>query len=283
MKTCPSSNRWRARRAAALVLTAIVCPPAMSAAQTPATTPATTPPPASSSPSTVKPATPPPWSLSVNVNYSNTGGNTDVGTAGGGLSYSRTSGPWSVTGQANGSRSTNQGAVIAENYLGDLVAQRRLSSLLAAAFLAQAYKNPFQKVDLDLIGGVGLIWAVLDRQKWAASVTTGVGWDHTQYIEDLPTESYPVLELQLASRLALTSSTSTSLLVIYYSDASETENYRLTANANLQAAITRRLSLQMAYQYQFDNTPALQGISQKDWSLTTGLVLNFGAAVQATP
>ncbi|HVR99810.1 MAG TPA: DUF481 domain-containing protein [Thermoanaerobaculia bacterium] len=259
-----------------LLATAVFLMPVESRGQTAPSVPEVT-------PATTAPAPPPStWSLSLGLTYSDTRGNSEVEASGGSFSFSGSTAWWTVNTQITTARTSSGDSLLAESYNASLFAMHKLSARLSAGAMVLADRGEPQGIDLRGVGGVGVLWAVVARPERSFNLIAGAGAEAEDFTFG-PGSTHPILHLATQGSLQVGPAGKFAHDIGFIFDTEETDNYRVIADASLQAPITHWLALQLTYSLQYDNLPPLPTLKKTDTILAAGLTLTFGSSQKAAP
>jgi putative salt-induced outer membrane protein len=212
------------------------------------------------------------WSSSAAIGYSLASGNADSNTTTAMFdsAYRSATDEFFVSAAANYAQ--NGGATSIDN----MRANVQYNHLYGTRYFA-GVGTGFQRDDLaDLayrftpavVGGVYLV----KNDVSTLSLEAGPGYT----FEEVGGVTDDFLSIQGAQRFAyaLSPRCTFNQNLIYNSEASDTDNFVVTANAFLDTDITDNLTLRVAASYLYDNIPALNR-ERHDTTLTTGFAIKF--------
>jgi putative salt-induced outer membrane protein YdiY len=220
------------------------------------------------------PAAPPTpaWTLQAKVAYAQTRGNSDTANGAAQLAYSAHRGPWELGAQASGLWARQQETTVAESYEAGALARRRLDERRGLVFVEEWRRAPLQGIDFRNQLGMGVDLRVVDGPRWELFTELGLAWGHEE-----PTigdgSDFGVGIVVLANRVKLSpTATTTQRLTTYLEGGVDRRRYE--GKAALQVALTRRLALEVGYDFHHDTDP-VPGARRTDTALNTSLVLNL--------
>ncbi len=249
----------RGLRPRLLVLGLIV--PAASLAQETAATPAST------------------WTFDAKASYASTSGNSDTANGAAELDYVLKGTRWELNASASAMRSESDGATSAETYDAGALARRRLDERLGLVFSEQWYRAPLSGISYRNLLAAGVDFRLVERTNWQLLAELGLGWQHEETTAGASSDD-AVGIVVLANKMKLSSTTTATLKLTNYFEGG-IEDQRFEAAAALQAALTRRLALQVSYDLRYDESP-VDDAKTTDTTLMTSLVFHVGSAAAST-
>lgn len=212
------------------------------------------------------------WSSSAAIGYTAASGNADSGTATAMFDSAFRSKSDELFVNAAANYAQNDGATSIDN----IRAAVQYNHLLGSRYFVGAGVG-YQRDDLaDLayrftpaaLGGVYLV----KNDVSTLSLEAGPGYT----FEEQGNVSDDFLSIQAAERFsyALSPRCTFNQNVIYNAEASDTENFTMTATAFLDTDITDNLTLRVAASYIYDNIPAVNR-ERHDTTLTSGFAIKF--------
>ncbi|MCA9758745.1 MAG: DUF481 domain-containing protein [Candidatus Eisenbacteria bacterium] len=248
------------------------------------------------------------WTGSLEARFSQSGGNTDVLTFGGGGTVQWMSDAQRVRLLAKAARSENDGKKIADASMAHLRHNYRFTPRIASLLFTQVQRNPFQRLRSRLLIGAGARFDLVTREEW--SLFGGVA--HMYEREEIEADASGAAarseaeelrrgaaarsgaEGSVAATIAdgtrtdvdhrasvfiswsgdLKDGVSVDLSGFYQPLWSDFADVRATASGELLVAIVGSLSLGLEGSVTQDSEPPA-GVKETDWSYLTKLVVEF--------
>lgn len=219
------------------------------------------------------PPEPVPWRLELGFSLVATSGNSDTSSAGLDLSYDHRWDGWALDAEGKGLRASEDGEKTAERYRGRLRGKRRLSESVELTLGVRASRDRFAGIDLRTVAEAGVLWTIVDDERWTASASAGLSWNHEDRADE--TRSFAGALTELKAKRALTASSHLSARAAFFPDFEESNNYRAEGSVSLQATVISKLALKVTYEVVYANEPP-EGFETTDSSLNVSLVLGLG-------
>ena len=227
-----------------------------------------------------QPAKPAPtWNLKLGLSYLATTGNADTSSSGIDASYQKDWKLWSLETVAGAVRATRNDVETAESANAQLRGRRKVSEHLQMTAGLRGETNRFAGVDLRTVFDSSLSWAVRDTPAWRLRTLWGLSWTTEDPRGDRPRRSSVGGLVQLQSMVKLSEGAELNGQVTAWPDLERSEDYRINANAALQAALNRHLALRLGYDLKYDNEP-IRGFQRTDTTSTASLVVQLGRAAR---
>lgn len=250
-----------------LLVLALIVPAASFAQETPA--------PAAAQPSTTAATPARTWTFDAKVSYASTSGNSDTANGAAELDYVLKGTRWELNASASALRAESDGATNAETYDAGAVARRRLDERLGLVLSEQWYRAPLAGISYRNLLAAGVDFRLVERTNWQLLAELGLGWQHEETTAGASSDDAVGIAV-LASKMRLSPTTTATLKLTNYFEGG-IEDQRFEAEAALQAALTRRLSLQVSYDLRYDERP-VDDAETTDTVLQTSLVFHLGSA-----
>jgi putative salt-induced outer membrane protein YdiY len=226
-----------------------------------------------------KPEPPRLWDVQVGASFVGTSGNSDTSTAGVDFLMNRRWPVWSLQSTATAVRASDAGRRTAERYLGSVRGERVLTKLIKFSTGERAERDQLSGIDFRSILDAGLGWALVRAPRWTLDATTGMAWNHEQWVVG-PNRNAPAGLLQLVSVVPFGMAGNTTERFTFYPDFKEKTAYRSEFEASVQAALNARLALKLAYLLRYSNAP-VPGFVKTDNTATASIVLRWRAEALA--
>ena len=227
-------------------------------------------PPPENCPCPPPPPPPPLWTGSLGVSYLATTGNTDTESFGLTADWVRTPTPWGVEIHALANRAESEGVTTAERLFGAVRGRRSLSERFEAFGGFSYEQNEFAGFDARLVVEAGVLWKAIQAARHELAFDAGLTW----------TEEEPVLGEKFDSFGALAGfawvwkigeHATLKERFLYFPNFDESDDWRLSSETALDAALATSWALRVGYLYTRDNLPA-PGFEKEDGATTLSLV-----------
>ena len=213
------------------------------------------------------------WKGSVGLSYLATGGNADTQSLGSSLSFERRPTPWGLTIGADFSRAEKDSEKTAERYLLRLRGERSLGSRWSLFGGASGERDRFAGFDSRIVVEAGATFRALDGPRHELSVDGGITWTSEDREAGATTDAVGAL-LAIDYAWRISESTRWTERLVYYPNFEDSEDWRLTYQTALEAALSNLLALKVGYELRYDNEP-VSGFEDTDTTFTTSLVVKF--------
>lgn len=220
-----------------------------------------------------KPDTAKPLKVTAGVAFLDASGNTDVTTLAINerLEWKRPHFLW--TQSINGINSTTEGEdsanLLAIGLRGDWKPHGRVSVYSLVNF----DRNRFANIRRRFEEGVGLGYTMIDRAHHRLTTELGGQFVQQQNLDRVSNDFFAGRAAE-AYRYTFKEDTYVEERLEYLPNLEANDDYRMNAEANLVAPLSRHLSLKLGYVVRFDNLPE-PGIKKTDRFLTSGLQVSF--------
>ena len=229
---------------------------------------------------TAPPAKPAPtWDLKLGLSYLATTGNADTSSSGVDASYNKVWKLWSLETTAAAVRATRNDVATADSANAQLRSRRKISEHLQMTAGLRGETNRFAGLDLRTILDSSLSWSVRDTPAWRLRTLWGLSWTTEDPRGDRPRRSSVGGLVQLQSMVRISEGSELNSQVTAWPGLESSEDYRLNANAALQAALNRHLAIRLGYDLKYDNEP-VRGFERTDTTSTASLVVQLGRAAR---
>ena len=216
----------------------------------------------------------PGWSGSAEVNFSQTGGNTEVLALGAEaqLQYEWKRERWRIMGEQ--SYKSNRGKRTSDESIGHLRHNHRFRPWVSSLAFVQIQRNPFQRLQQRVLVGAGARFDVLRRERWKASV----GAAHMMEIEKLEGAPDHETDQRLSSFVTVDGKVSETLTVQVTSFVqprwADLSDLRALALVGTQVKLGGGFTYNVASELRYDADPPA-GVKTSDWEVETGLGYTF--------
>jgi putative salt-induced outer membrane protein YdiY len=198
---------------------------------------------------------PPAWSGSLGVSYLATGGNSDTETFGLDLEAKRRPEPWGLDLVASVHSAETDGETTAERSYASLRVKRALDARRELFGGASAERDVFADLERRLVVEAGGIYKPLSGPRHALDLDLGLTWtDEDRVAPEPDTDAFGALAgLHYTWQISATAALSQRLA--YHPNFDRSTDWRAASLTALTAAINRRLSVKLGYEYRFRNEP----------------------------
>jgi putative salt-induced outer membrane protein len=216
----------------------------------------------------------PAWTGNLGLSYLATSGNTDTQSFGLDFKMERRPDPWGVELIATMNRAEEDKVTTAERYLASARAKRTLSERWEYFAGLSGEQDEFAGIDLRALVETGAVYKVLLGPTHTLNVDGGLTYTDESRIEPEPDTSYLGGVAGLDYRWQISEGAAFTQRLLYYPNFDETSDWRVNSDTGLQAAVSKRLAVKVAYEIRYRNEP----IGDNDSTDTTSkvsLVVNF--------
>ncbi len=236
------------------------------------TPPATGSPPATGA---AAPTTPPgTWNLQAKLAYAQTSGNSDTANGAAQLAYSLQETHWDVAAEGSALWAEQSGATVAAQYDAGVLARRRFGARRGLVFTENWQRSPPEGVAYRNLLGAGIDVRAIATPKWELLTELGLAWEHEQPVSGDGSD-FVVGVVVLANKVQVSASTTATQKLTTYLEGG-VDRRRFEGKAAVQTAITKRVALEVSYDFRYDNDP-VPGAGRTDTTLNTSLVIGLGA------
>jgi putative salt-induced outer membrane protein YdiY len=218
------------------------------------------------------PEPPPIWDFQLGGSVVGTTGNSDTSSLGAALDGHRRWTLWSIEGMASVVRTSQDGELTAEQYIGAFRAKRALTERVALTSGIKLERDPLAGLDVRSLLDAGLVYALVRRPQWTLDGLTTVAWSHEDRVTDeVLDEAQGILEL--VSKYLFSAGESMQRYR-FYPDFTNSEGYRSEAEVTLQAAVNRRFALKFGFLWRYAHDP-VPGFKRNDTTTTASIVVRW--------
>lgn len=214
-----------------------------------------------------------PLTASLGFSWLATSGNSDSSTLGLDFTLKRLPEPWGYEAAANALRAEEDGERTAERYGARGRASRALDERWSVFAGLSGERDRFAGVDLRAIAEGGVAWQAVKSTLHELSFDGGLTWTN----EDMTatgTDSFFGAVAGLAYAFKPREGTALTERVLVYPSLEDGDDWRLTSETAVQAALTGRLGLKVGFAVRRDNEPP-PGFEKTDTTTTVSLVLTL--------
>lgn len=217
------------------------------------------------------PAPPPPdWTGSLALSYLATTGNSETETIGFSTAWDRRPAPWGVEIRALAHRAETDGEATAERYLASVRGKRALSDRLELFAGLVHERDEFAGFDQRSIVESGAIWRALTGPVHELAFDAGLTWT-TEDRLDGTDDDWLGAVAGVAWAWQITPAAALSERLLLYPSFDDSDDWRLTSETALEAALADAWALRVSYLVQRDNQPPA-GFEETDTSTGVSLV-----------
>jgi len=214
-----------------------------------------------------------PWRLELGLSLVATSGNSDTSSGGLDLDYDQRWDDWGIHAEGKAVRATEQDTTTAERYSGRVRGRRRLSESLELTLGARGDRDRFAGIDLRTVVDGSLLWTITDGERWTTGALIGLSWTHEDTADGKRKFAGGISELKAERRFSETSKLTGR--AAFLPNFEESSDYRAEGRIALQASVTSRLALKLAYEVIYASRPP-EGFENTDTSLNVSLVVRLG-------
>lgn len=217
------------------------------------------------------PAPPPPdWTGSLALSYLATTGNTETETLGFSTAWDRRPTPWGIEIRALVHRAESDGESTAERYLASVRGKRALSERLELFAGLLHERDEFAGFDQRSIVESGAVWRALTGPVHELAFDAGLTWT-TEDRLDGTDDDWLGAVAGLAWAWKITPGAALRERLLLYPNFDDSDDWRLTSETALEAALADSWALRVSYLVQRDNRPPA-GFEETDTSTAVSLV-----------
>lgn len=214
-----------------------------------------------------------PRKLSLGLAYLATSGNSDSSTFGLDLKFEQQTGPWGLETVASFMRAEMDGELTAERYAVGARGKREVAERWQVFLGASGLKDEFAGLDSRLVLESGLTFQALKNDAHEVSVDAGVAWNREKRVTG-DSESYIAGIAGARYQWTITENSAFTQRVVFYPSFDDSKDWRLESESALQASLSARTALKLAYQVRRDNRP-VPGFKKTDTATVASLVMTF--------
>jgi putative salt-induced outer membrane protein len=217
------------------------------------------------------PAPPPPlWTGSLGLSYLATTGNSETETLGLSTAWDRRSTPWGIELRALAHRAETERETTAERYLASVRGKRALSDRheLFAGLVHE--RDEFAGFDQRSIVEGGALWRALVGPVHELAFDAGLTWTSEDRLDGTDDE-WTGAVAGVAWAWKITPAAALRERLLFYPNFDDSDDWRLTSETALDAALADSWALRVSYLVQRDNRPPA-GFEETDTSTAVSLV-----------
>ena len=211
--------------------------------------------------------------LSLGLAYLATSGNSDSSTFGLDLKLDQQTGPWGLETVASFMRAATDGELTAERYSVGVRGKRQVAERWQVFVGASGLKDEFAGLDSRLMLESGATFLALKNDTHELSFDAGVAWNREKQVTG-GTESYMSGIAGARYQWTITETSAFTQRVVFLPSFDDSKDWRLESETALQAALSARTALKLAYQVRRDNRP-VPGFKKTDTTTVASLVMTF--------
>ena len=217
--------------------------------------------------------TPDPVSVTIDLGFVSTSGNTEVTTFNMGEKLAYTTGKWMFGQSAAAIYGESDGSSTAEQYDAALRAEYSLGPHFLAFAGATWYRNTFAGITSRFVEGVGLGWRTIQASRDTLRLDAAITSNQETNLA-LVQSTFAASRASLAYKHLFGASTAFTQAVEWVTNLEDTDDQRLFSETALTAPISKQIALKATYVIRFDNQPE-PGFKDTDRVFTTGLQIVF--------
>lgn len=215
----------------------------------------------------------PEWDLKLGFSYLGTSGNSRTSSTGLSANFERTWGDWKLQALASALRASDDGEKSAERFLaaarGDVTVWKELALTSGIAW----ERDRFAGIDSRSILDAGLKWTPELDATIAFSALVAATYTREDQIR-AASDGYLGALVKADVGYAITESARATASAAVYPNFETTRAWRAVSGAGLQASLSSRLALKLAYEYRYNNRPPA-GFRKTDTATVLSLVAQF--------
>ncbi|HPW55279.1 MAG TPA: DUF481 domain-containing protein [Thermoanaerobaculaceae bacterium] len=214
-----------------------------------------------------------PWNGSFGLSYLATSGNSDTSSLGIEVTVKRKPAPWGIDLSALVLRAEKDGVKSAERVFGRARGERALTESWGVFLGASAEKDRFAGLDLRGVLEAGGSYKMLTGPEHELSLEAGVTFTREERTSGIDDDFLGGLAGLAYTWIPMEGAKVSERLLVYPS-FDRSSDWRLVSETALQAALTKRFSLKIAYALRYDHEPP-PGFDSTDTATTASLVWSF--------
>lgn len=211
--------------------------------------------------------------LSLGLAYLATSGNSSSQTAGLDVKYEEAFGPWGVEAVAAFVRSKKDGELNAERTSLGVRGNRQVAERWQVFAGASGLRDKFAGLDSRFVAEGGATFQMIKNDAQELSFDAGMAWNREKQVTGA-TESYASGIGGVRYRWTITETSAFTQRVMFFPSFDDSNDWRVESESALQAALTARTALKLAYQVRRDNRP-VPGFKKTDTTVVASLVLTL--------
>lgn len=224
---------------------------------------------------TLCPCPPPPppaplWTGSFAFSYLATTGNSETETLGLALAWARQPTPWGIEIAAAANRAESDGVKTAERLFGSLRGKRLLAERIELFAGLSHERNELAGFDARSIVEAGAAYRALTGPAHELTFDAGLTWTQEDFVDGTDDDAFGALA-GLAYVWKISDSARFVERLLVFPNFDESDDWRLSSETSLEAALTTAWALRVSYLYQRDNLPP-PGFEKADTSTAVSLV-----------
>jgi putative salt-induced outer membrane protein len=215
-----------------------------------------------------------PWQGNLGLAYLATSGNSETETFGLDFVLNREPDPWGLELFAHFNRGEQDSVKTAERYYAGGRARRALGERWELFAGISGEKDEFAGFDLRTLLETGVVYKALLGPKHLLSFDAGLTWTDEDRIEPQPDTDYIGGLAGLAYEWKISDGASFTHRLIYYPNFDDSDDWRLSSDTAIQAALNARFALKFGYGLRYRNRPI--GVADDtDTTTSASVVVNF--------
>ena len=214
-----------------------------------------------------------PWEFSLGLSYLATSGNSDSQTAGLDLAYKRSFDPWGLELAGSYLNAESNGVDTADRAFLGVRGTRAVSDKWSVFVGVSALQDEFAGLDSRYVVDGGVTYKAIADDVQTLTFDLGVAWNSEDYVSGGSTDYMSGLAgLAYTRKLSATASLSEKLAFV--PSFEETDDWRLSSDLALEAAVSAKLAVKLGFLYLYDNVP-VAGFKKTDTKSSVSLVVKL--------
>ena len=214
-----------------------------------------------------------PWAFSLGLSYLATSGNSDSQTAGLDLSYKRSFDPWGLEVTGSYLKAAADGVDTADRTFLGVRGTRSISDRWGVFAGASALKDEFAGLDSRYVVDGGVTYKAIANDTQTLSFDLGLAWNSENLVDGSSTDYLSGLA-GLAYTRKLSETASLAEKLVFMPSFEESDDWRLSSDLTLEAAISAKLAVKLGFLYLYDNVP-VAGFKKTDTKSSASLVIRL--------
>jgi len=214
-----------------------------------------------------------PWEFSLGLSYLATTGNSESQTAGLDLAYKRTFGLWGVEAKGSYLRAEADGDETANSTFLGVRGTRSISERWQLFAGASVLMDEFAGLDQRFVLEGGVTYKAVATEKHALAIDLGAAWTSDDMVSGDSMEYVSGL-LGLTYGWTISETAKLSERLAFVPSFEESDDWRLSSETALEAAVSAKLAVKLGFVYLYDNVP-VPGFEKTDTRTSASLVVKL--------
>jgi putative salt-induced outer membrane protein len=216
------------------------------------------------------PPPPPLWTGSFAFSYLATTGNSETETLGFALAWSRQPTPWGLEINASANRAESDGVKTAERLFGSLRGKRQLADRFDLFAGLSHEHNELAGFDARSVLEAGAAYRALTGPAHELTFDAGLTWTQEDFVDGTDDDAFGALA-GLAYTWNISAGAKLTERFLIFPNFDQSDDWRLSSETALEAALATSWALRVSYLYQRDNLPP-PGFEETDTSTAVSTV-----------